>query len=540
MKNIVGILLLLTVSLNVHASLNVSDRTVQVDSLLKQAIELSERKEYVHAFQMLEELKELAEQKDDAELLFWCYTNWGINQSETMNYDDALDAFFKAYELATTKLDKRKEMSITNNIAGLYFRMGKLQEAEEFYMRNYKHAQELGDTVLIGGSALNIALTSLQMFRLEDCDRYLDIARKYIKDNTPEAYRLELLRMGYFLETRAYESVIYGGLSLLAAPEVKKNKNILIEVRSKMAKAYLEMGNYEKAIEAAKQGLADDDEISCRVMFYAILSRIYEKMGDYRQVVNYKDSLIAANDSLFRRVEHNLYVNSDIQLELLQNEKKAGEYKARSLRNLILFSSSLVVCILLVWALIATRARLRQKQHIAALQIDQQKKSLEILQNKQREQDAEALLRKREYQLELEKKNRELMSKAMFVAHRNESIQNIIEQLSKDVKIDRNSQLDRNIRQLKLQMAENKEWENFTVYFEQINQEFIWKLREKHPDLTANEIRFLSLVYIGLNNKEISAMLNITTEYCKKKKQAISHKLGLESTQNLYAYLINF
>ena len=37
MKNIVGILLLLTVSLNVHASLNVSDRTVQVDSLLKQA-----------------------------------------------------------------------------------------------------------------------------------------------------------------------------------------------------------------------------------------------------------------------------------------------------------------------------------------------------------------------------------------------------------------------------------------------------------------------------------------------------------------------
>lgn len=81
-----------------------------------------------------------------------------------------------------------------------------------------------------------------------------------------------------------------------------------------MAMAYFEMGNYDKAIESAKQGLADDDEISCRVMFYAILSRIYEKMGDYRQVVNYKDSLIAANDSLFRRVEHNLYVNSDIQL----------------------------------------------------------------------------------------------------------------------------------------------------------------------------------------------------------------------------------
>ena len=72
----------------------------------------------------------------------------------------------------------------------------------------------------------------------------------------------------------------------MAKPEVMNNKNILIEIRRKMAMAYFEMGNYDKAIESAKQGLADDDEISCRVMFYAILSRIYEKMNVRKLPIN--------------------------------------------------------------------------------------------------------------------------------------------------------------------------------------------------------------------------------------------------------------
>ena len=64
------------------------------------------------------------------------------------------------------------------------------------------------------------------------------------------------------------------------------------------------------------------------------------------------------------------------------------------------------------------------------------------------------------------------------------------------------------------------------------------RLIEAHPTLTSNELRYLSLVSINLTSKEIARLLNITPEYCKKKKQRISRKMGLDNPHTLYAYLM--
>lgn len=128
---------------------------VSMDSLLQQAICLSEHEDYVRSFDLLEELKKRIDQNMNEELLFWYYTNKGINLAETMNYDDALDSFLEAYSLASEKLDKRKVMSVVNNIAGVYMLMGKPQQAYEYFRQNFKSACEIGDSSFVGGSALN-------------------------------------------------------------------------------------------------------------------------------------------------------------------------------------------------------------------------------------------------------------------------------------------------------------------------------------------------------------------------------------------------
>ena len=140
---------------------------------------------------------------------------------------------------------------------------------------------------------------------------------------------------------------------------------------------------------------------------------------------------------------------------------------------------------------------------------------------------------------EIELKNKELVLKALFLANRNELIANLVNTLSESQDLSANPKLKDNIRQLKNQLRENGEWDSFMTHFEQTNQRFIVALREKHPSLTANEVRFLSFIYINLNTKEISSLLNITPEYCKKKKQQISQKMGLTSTSLLYSYLFS-
>lgn len=83
----------------------------------------------------------------------------------------------------------------------------------------------------------------------------------------------------------------------------------------------------------------------------------------------------------------------------------------------------------------------------------------------------------------------------------------------------------------------NEEWEHFSTYFEQRNETFINALKEQCPELSAQEIRFLSLIYLNLSTKEIALLLNITPEYCKKKKQLIAKKMGLENSKALYSFL---
>ena len=78
---------------------------------------------------------------------------------------------------------------------------------------------------------------------------------------------------------------------------------------------------------------------------------------------------------------------------------------------------------------------------------------------------------------------------------------------------------------------------NFTTYFEQSNAQFIETLKARHPDLSPSDIRFLSLLYINLSSKEIALLLNITPEYCKKKRQRMARKLGLTDSRELYKYL---
>ena len=200
-----------------------------------------------------------------------------------------------------------------------------------------------------------------------------------------------------------------------------------------------------------------------------------------------------------------------------------------------------MIAIILIWALVNQVVKNKQQKKIVELELDQEKKNQQLLQNQLDEEQAKSFLERRQFQHEIEMKGRELVSNALVVANRNSLIQEILDILSVSdtIKKSKDVKLKEAIRKLRKQLEENEEWKHFTTYFEQVNDTFINSLIDRHPELTANEVRFLSLVYINLSTKEISSLLNITPEYCKKKKQQITHKLGLDGTKSLYSYLIS-
>lgn len=100
-----------------------------------------------------------------------------------------------------------------------------------------------------------------------------------------------------------------------------------------------------------------------------------------------------------------------------------------------------------------------------------------------------------------------------------------------------NNDLAKTIYDLKSHLKEDSKWGEITDHFESLNNDFLMALKKKHPDLNANDTRFLSFIYLNLSNKEIASLLNISAEGCRKRKERITTKLNLDRNIPLYEYL---
>ena len=531
---LIAFILVMLPAIMLPAAEHVYSNVARQDSMLENAIVLSEEHRYQESLNILSQLQSLAEQNGNTELLFKAHMNTGINMAMMSAYDDALRSFATAYKIAVDRLDLKHETGVINNIACVYMQMGNNSLANEYYKKNYRKALEMNDSALTAGSAMNIAMTALNLDKPDECLKYMRIAEPLAEQSSHNRHVFLLLKLTYLLykgNNRQTIELCHNELQNSLPHEVRRN------IRCKLATAFIATGMYREAIDTLTNALADESDETAKIPLYNLMRQAYRQSGNPYLALQYTDSLMNAKDSMQARRDQTVYENNNIRIDLMRKDKEMADIQARENRNRLFMWSAIIIFILLILTLVNYIKRIRQKQNVAKQELELSRQNQELLKNKLQQKETETLLKHKELQIEIEKKNRELMTKAMAMANKNELLQEIIDCLTEDVRIEHNSQLDKIIRRLRSQLNENKEWDNFNIYFQQTNNEFIVNLRNRHPNLTANEIRFISLLYIGLSNKEISSLLNITDEYCKKKRKAVAQKMQLTSPRELSDYI---
>jgi hypothetical protein len=154
-----------------------------------------------------------------------------------------------------------------------------------------------------------------------------------------------------------------------------------------------------------------------------------------------------------------------------------------------------------------------------------------------REQQHEILLEKQLLKNEIEYKNRKLSSQALYTSGKYQMIEEVIGLLSDQPEVAQIPAVKKHIRFLRNSLHNDNEWESFLIHFEEVNHGFLTRLKAAHPDLTANDIRFICYVYMNLNAKEIAGMLNISLDAGRKRKERIAQKMGLKDSTALFSYL---
>ena len=143
-------------------------------------------------------------------------------------------------------------------------------------------------------------------------------------------------------------------------------------------------------------------------------------------------------------------------------------------------------------------------------------------------------LEKEKVDAELDYKKKELTTHALHLAKKNE----VLESLKLKAQELKNSETAANgyqqlITTINFDLKDDNNWENFSKYFQEVHNDFNYKVKQKFPDVTSNELRLMSLLKMNLSSKEIANILNISQEGIKKARYRLRKKLNITSEDSL-------
>lgn len=519
--------------------------------MIVKGIEEMNHKNHAKSLEILTKAKSIAEANNWYKENFLALNNMGLNYYWLLDYGEALNNLFNAYLIALKELDKDSEMVVLNNIAIIYLKDNRLNKAESYFEDAYEIAVQRKDSLKIGIYSLNLASVSNEVNKIDKADQLLQIAARYLKKDSTLQNKITLSKADNLILKKQYneaESLMKENMPDLNAIKSEEDR---ITAHFIMAKIYEGKSDWKTAISAVEK-IKNETKVTLENKKDAFnkLSDLYQQDENLNLSLLYKDSLIWSKDSLNRIKNGKLFENSRIKFELENYQKELSESreKLKKEKQKLYKILGLIVLILLTsfWTIRNYYLRLKKDQiiaqnnhKIAELELDKEKNDKLLLEKQLNEQTALVLLEKERFKNEIEKKNRKLATKALSISTRNELIEDIIKSLSESKEIAHNSILQKRIIELKRYFNRQSEWDNFFTHFEEVNQGIVEKLKEKHPNLTSKDIRFLSYVFMNLTTKEIASLFNITTEACRKRKERIIKKMNLNDNVSLFNYISN-
>ncbi|KGO87034.1 hypothetical protein Q765_07415 [Flavobacterium rivuli WB 3.3-2 = DSM 21788] len=518
------------------------------DSLIKEGIKQNEKKDYLKALELLTEAQAIAKKNGWGNQLYGATINIGNCYGQMMDYGETLKYYLEAYNIAVKYKFKTHEVAAINNIAIFYTREGEFKKAHDYFKRAYNISKEEKDSANIGIYTLNLGMVMGEMKNFKQAYTYFNEALLYTQKNpqiemAAKSGIAEIeMDMGHTQKSKAI------ALSLLSQISDKYGSEAAISLQLNVAKAFLQENNFDKAKEYALQALNNSTDLNRKRTIYAVLSEIYEKNNLLSPALQYRDSVYAVQQKLNDIKNGRTYESNRVKFEVQDYKNQIAINNATIAKDRKIFYAitacitSLLLLIIFIYRTLSMRHK--QKKLIAennqqemALQLVRQESDALLQEKNFREKQDEILMEKELLKNEIEHKNRKLSSQALYTSGKYQMIEDVIGLLSDQPELAQVPAVKKHIRFLRNSLNNDNEWAGFLTHFEEVNHGFLTRLKTAHPDLTANDIRFICYVYMNLNAKEIAGMLNISLDACRKRKERISQKMGLKDSSALYSHL---
>lgn len=143
---------------------------------------------------------------------------------------------------------------------------------------------------------------------------------------------------------------------------------------------------------------------------------------------------------------------------------------------------------------------------------------------------------------EMRLKNIELANSTMNLIQKNKLLNKLKKQLVEVSDKARSNVVKVNINEIIARidkdLTSEKHLKVFDKYFDQVHQDFIKRLREKHPVLTPKDLRLCAYLRMNLSTKEIAPLMNVSIRGLEISRYRLRKKLDIDREVNLVEYIM--
>lgn len=416
----------------------------------------------------------------------------------------------KDYEKAFTYLTKAKDAydkagapyatSLIINLGLYYAQQNKHEESIEWYEKGIAAEEKKGVVspdlaILYSNAGSEYILLKNVPQALYYCYKALDI-NYAIGNDKSVAYNLTGIGAAY---AKAYY--------LTDLPDSLKDKNLLLS----------------KAENTLTKSLALSEKLGIgetKMESYEWLANIYEIKKDYFNTYKYYYKYTKLKDSLSGISAQKAIAQAEAEFKV-QKTTDSLKYAAtiKEKEHKLQRNGAIVIILLtgLLGIMFINRQKLKHRNKLIAVEAEKEK--IEELARHQLE----------DFTKSIQEKN------------------NLIEQFAAEIEKyqalpcsnelpGRESYLDTLKRSV---ILTDEQWAEFQALFEKVDPGYIGRVRTKFPDITAAEMRFVLLTKLGLNNKEMAAMLGVSNDAVRVSKYRLLKKIQLPDDTSAEDYFNN-
>lgn len=503
---------------------------------------------------------------DNKMLLFKVLYRWAKAENLEGNFEKALELNNNSIKMAYELQNGLKLSDTHQQKATIYLDNGNYNNALRELILASKALDTIKNKIPIKEAIIKVGIGRTETLR----NNYLE-AITYLEDGISifesvaheKWLAISYMELGNtYYSLKDYDNALLYYNKGLKISEENKWDYFIAPYLENIGAVYLDTKKYDKALNnffASNKISSKHGSVNNQIIFFNDIASAYFGKKDYKNALKNYNKAIQIADSInsIDNLSDNYKERAEVY-ETINNYKKATlDYKKHILLNDSIFNIAKTRQI----DELKTQYETEKKEQ----QILLQNKEIDLLKQKEKNNNLQRLLlgiglllsiigiyavrqKLKRNKLEKEKldnelafKKKELTTHALHLAKKNEVLEGL-KQKAKEF----NASPDNNqngyqqlIRTINFDLKDDNNWDNFSIYFQEVHKDFNNIVKQKYPEVTPNELRLMSLLKMNLSSKEIANILNISPAGIKKARYRLRKKLNINTDDSLQDLILS-